>query len=213
MSDIFAFLMIVLIAAGALAGCGGGGSESTSKPVVSLYGDSLTTGAAGAGYLEVPPTQRLAQLRPNYDFQLRGVSGAVVHQAVYGDPPNWPWEPFGDQAEQDNTQVVVIRFGGADAILGTDAESFRADLTTMVRQAQNEGMRVLVVGVIPCPPYAERSALMDQINREVAAEQGVTFINLRDLPFDTAVDIAPGDSVHPSQAYSDRIAERIASYF
>ena len=139
-----------------------------------------------------------------------GTSGAVAKQALLGDFPRWIWAAFQQQITLDRTNVAVIRFGGADAILGTDPEAFRQHLTMLVQQAKAAQTKVLVVGVIPSPPYAHNTAVMDAINREVAGGQAVTYINLRDLTFDPATDIAAGDPVHPSQTFSDRIVYKIS---
>jgi lysophospholipase L1-like esterase len=191
------------------AGCGGGGDASPDAPrqVIEMLGDSLTE----ATILPVPPAQRLRELlNDRYDVQARAVSGATIRQSLTGEANGeivWRWLPFADQARSDRASIIVLRWGGSDAVAGTDPEAFRNLLTQAVRDAKNFGA-VYVVGVIRSVPFALPSATTDRINREVAATEGVPFIDLRDLPFDQATDTA--DSVHPSQGYSDRIMSRVA---
>lgn len=221
---------IFLVCLFLLTACGGGGrfeapngntpsqptvpSTHSNRVVVSLYGDSLTVGAiAIKGLLDVPPTERLQEiLGEAFRVELRGTSGAVARQAVLGDFPRWLWAPFQQQIALDGTNVAVIRFGGADAILGTEPEAFRKQLTMLAQQAKAAHAKVLIVGVIPSPTFVQGTALMDTINREVAKDQEVAYINLRDLDFDPVKDIAAGDAVHPSQAFSDRIVNKISRY-
>jgi lysophospholipase L1-like esterase len=162
-----------------------------------------------ARFIDVPPAQRLQQLvGPRYDVQLRAESGASIQQILLGDK-NWPWAPFAQQIEADHPSIVLLRFGGADGLYGTDREAFRADLVEIVREAKSHGVAVYLVGVIRTAQYEEVASAFDQINRDVAQAEGVTFINLRDLAFDQATDTTT-DRLHPSQAYSDRIVQRIA---
>lgn len=202
-----------------LSACGGGGSDppaaSGLPPLISLYGDSLMVGAYGLdSTIKTPPTESLSKLLGGrYRVELRGVSGASALQAVAGDPPRWPWAPFADQVRIDAPKIVVLRFGGADAIYATDPEKERVAILRMAREAKAAGAQVLVMGVIPLvasPAYVARAAQMDQINRNIAATEDSPFVDVRSLGFDPARDLAPGDPVHPNQAYSDRMMELLA---
>ena len=201
----FSFALLAL----SLGGCGGGGDARTDapKPVIEMLGDSLTA----ATILPVPPAQRLRELlHDEYDVQARAVAGATIRQSLTGESNGdivWRWLPFADQVLADRPSIVLLRWGGSDAVAGTDPEAFRVLLTQAVRDAKKAGT-VYVVGVIRSVPFELPSAATDRINREVAGAEGVPFINLRDLPFDPVTDTA--DSLHPSQSYSDRIMKRVA---
>jgi len=204
MRKLLVILFVVL-----LSSCGGG---SSSLPVISMYGDSLSSGNG----LEVPPAPRLSQLLgQRYEVQLRGVSGAIISQSFTSQSRSgvdWPWLAFSQQLKKDHPAIILLRWGGGDAVVNTDPEVFRSLLTRAVIEAKASGAKVYLIGIIPLPEtpeFIQRSAANEIINQEVAAQQGVTFIGLRDLPFDRAVDIEP-DNVHPLQAYSDRIMQRIA---
>lgn len=190
-------------------GCGGGDEPPPEAPkqVIQMLGDSLTAGAI----LPVPPAQRLRELlHDQYDIQARAVSGATIRQSLTAEPNGdivWQWLPFDQQVQADHPSIILLRWGGSDAVAGTEPETFRALLTQEVRQAKKVGA-VYLVGVIQSVSFAVRSAANDRVNREVAKAEGVPFIDLRDLPFNPAIDIA--DNLHPSQSYSDRIMARVA---
>lgn len=202
------FMRFILFLAALLTACGGGGAGEPVQPVITMYGDSLTSGPS----LAEKPAARLNELLGGrYSVQARAVAGATISQSLDAHPNGaivWQWLPFTEQLRQDHPSIILLRWGGSDAVAATDPQSFRASLTQATRQAKAAGT-VYLIGVISTALFVEASAITDRINQEVAAAEGVTYINLRDLPFNAAQDILPGD-VHPTQGYSDRIMARVA---
>jgi len=198
----------------ALAACGGGGSSAVEspqiKPVLLMPGDSLTAGAA----LAVPPGERLNQYTgERFDIQVRAQPGAVLSQSLEGTnlgSVQWPWAgtTWAQMLQKEHPTVTILRWGGSDAVAQTNPDVFRAELTQAVRQAKAVSA-VYVVGVIESPVFKITSCIANRINKEVAAAEGVPFIDIRTLSFDPTTDLLPND-VHPSQNYSDRIMALVA---
>ena len=194
------------------AGCGGGDTPP-ALPVVEFYGDSLTFGsiegpAGELTRLAVPPVRRAQQLlgcgAACVDLSL---PGATVRDALDG-VAMMPFGPFAGHVAATPATVLVIRYGGADAIRGTPLADFERDLAAMARLAQAAGKRVLLVGVI-----ATTSGITDAFDLAVertADATGAGFVDVRAVPVTLPDDLA--DAVHPAQAWSDRITAAIVRH-
>ena len=192
------------------AGCGGGDAPP-ALPVVEFYGDSLTFGsiAGPAGELTrlaVPPVRRAQQQLVDaavcVDLSL---PGATVRDALDG-VAMMPFGRFAEHVATTTASVLVVRYGGADALRGTPLADFERDLAELVRLAQAAGKTVLLVGVI-----ATTTGVTDDYDLAVerAADAfGTGFVDVRAVPFALPDDLA--DDVHPAQAWSDRITALIA---
>ena len=194
------------------AGCGGGDTPP-ALPVVEFYGDSLTFGsiegpAGELTRLAVPPVRRAQQQLEDaavcVDLSL---PGATVADALAG-VAMMPFGRFAEHVAATPATVLVIRYGGADAIRGTPLADFERDLAAMVRLAQAAGKRVLLVGVI-----ATTSGITDAFDLAVertADATGAGFVDVRAVPVTLPDDLA--DAVHPAQAWSDRITAAIVRH-
>jgi hypothetical protein len=176
----------------------------TSSLRVAVYGDSIASGqlATEPGepvrYLPVRPAQRLQQLLAGRAVVLeRAQAGATVAGAL----PTLP-----AQLAADRPDIVVLRFGGADAVLGTPVDAFAADLARLAAAAVAQGARVLVVGLPHHPDHESALAGLNSAARAIAAGARIPFADTFALP---AGDLA--DGVHPSQEYSDTLTAAIAA--
>lgn len=191
------------------AGCGGGAPAPAQ--VVEFYGDSLTFGsiegpAGELARLSVPPVRRAQELLGDgflcVDYSLPGATAADALAGVAG----MPFGPFAEHVKTTSARLLVIRYGGADAVRGTPLADFERDLGEMVTLAQAAGKTVLLVGVI-----ATTTGVTDDYDLAVerAADAfGTGFIDVRAVPVTWPDDLA--DDVHPAQAWSDRITALIA---
>lgn len=195
------------LAALALAGCGGGGAPGL--PVVAVYGDSIASGhiAVPPGRLAVPPARRLQELLAGRatvaDF---AQPGARVRDALTG-AATMPLGPFAEHVRAARPDVVVLRFGGADVVLGTPVSEFARDLALLVDHAHAAGARVVLVGM---PHSAEqwesRAVIFDAAILVVVGWKGVAFVDTFSL---AAGGLA--DGIHPDAAYADRLTAPIAA--
>ena len=196
------------------AGCGGGSpAEPPAAPaprVIEFYGDSLTFGsiegpAGTLTRLAVPPVRRAQELLGTSALCVDlSLPGATVADALAG-VAMMPFGRFADHVATTQASVLVIRYGGADAIRGTPLADFERDLAAMVRLAQAAGKRVLLVGVI-----ATTSGITDPFDLAVertADATGAGFVDVRAVPYTMPDDLA--DAVHPAQAWSDRMTAAI----
>ena len=208
----FAILISALCAA--LCGCGGGGdapAQASAAPVIEFYGDSLTFGsiegpASTLTRLAVPPVRRAQELLGDAAVCVdMSLPGATVGDALAG-VAMMPFGRFADHVATTQASVLVIRYGGADALRAVPLADFERDLAAMVALAQAAGKRVLLVGVI-----ATATGETDDFDLAVertADAHGTGFVDVRAVPYTLPDDLA--DAVHPAQAWSDRITAAIA---
>ena len=194
------------------AGCGGGDAPP-ALPVVEFYGDSLTFGSiegpAGAvARLAVPPVRRAQQQLDDaavcVDLSL---PGATVRDALDG-VAMMPFGRFAEHVATTPASVLVVRYGGADALRGVPLAEFEQDLAELVRLAQAAHKRVLLVGVIAAPTGATDA--FDLAVERTADAWGTGFVDVRAVPATLPDDLA--DAVHPAQAWSDRITAAIVRH-
>jgi acyl-CoA thioesterase-1 len=209
------FALILSAVCAALCGCGGGeGAPAAPAPrVIAFYGDSLTFGSINgpAGTLTrlaVPPVRRAQDLLGDgalcVDLSL---PGATVADALAG-AAMMPFGRFADHVKTTRASVLVVRYGGADAVRGTPLPDFERDLSAMVNLAQAAGKTVLLVGVIATPGGATDA--YDLAVERTADALGLGFVDVRSVPFALPDDLA--DGVHPAQAWSDRITAAIVRH-
>lgn len=212
----FAILISALCAA--LCGCGGGNAPTphptpaqAGADVIEFYGDSLTFGsidgpAGTLTRLAVPPVRRAQELLGTSALCVdMSLPGATVGDALAG-VAMMPFGRFADHVATTQASVLVIRYGGADALRAVPLADFERDLAAMVALAQAAGKRVLLVGVI-----ATATGETDDFDLAVertADAHGTGFVDVRAVPYTLPDDLA--DAVHPAQAWSDRITAAIA---
>jgi len=197
------------------AGCGGGSpAEPPAAPaarVIEFYGDSLTFGsiAGPAGTLTrlaVPPVRRAQELLGASALCVDlSLPGATVADALAG-VAMMPFGRFADHVATTQASVLVIRYGGADAVRGTPLAAFERDLGAMVALAQTAGKTVWLVGVIATPTGVTDD--YDLIVERTADAHGAGFVDVRSVAVTFPDDLA--DDVHPAQAWSDRMTGLIA---
>lgn len=197
----------LLIPLALLASCGGGGAGPgpADLPLVDLEGDSLTSShiAVPPGRLPVPTVRRINELAADRFLAIdNSQPGARIADALNGSD-TMPGDPYAERIKTMPARVVVLRWGGSDAILGTPPDVFERQLRQMVALTREAGPIPLLVEVINHDQYKAQADTFNAINHRVAADMGVDIVLIRDLPW------ALIDGIHPDQATADLIDARI----
>lgn len=211
---------------GLLAGCGGGGGEAPAAhagapaTTVEIYGDSIVRGPG----LAAPIAQALRTLRPAWEIDDRSANGLRLADLVDGytepyasappdDFPRGPQPAFA--AVQRAARVVVLALGANDAPGGRPPAAFERDLREAVRIVRAEGRVPVLTGVVGFPPSAAfqepwvvHAAALNAITLSVAHDLGLQHAGWGE-DYRGPEDLI--DSVHRSQAASDRLAARLAA--
>jgi len=181
--------------------CGGGGSAApASVRTVAFYGDSITSGTHSSDYSvwlpvrwEPTPVQAIDAALPTWAAIDYSRDGLRASEAVI---------------LPDESDLVVLRLGVADTVVGTAPARFRAAVGGLIAQARAQGKGVLIAG-LPHTATPGATAALDAVLRQLASEWGLPFVDVQSLPFDAASDLA--DPTHPALGYSRRIGELVTS--
>jgi len=119
------------------------------KPVILVYGDSLS---AGYGIAVDQGWVNLLSLRlRNAGYGLQVVNASVSGETTTGGLARLPRA----LAAQD-PRYVIIELGANDGLRGLPLETTRANLDAMVSLAAKQNRRVLLLGMRMPPNYGER---------------------------------------------------------
>lgn len=198
----FLFLAIFLAISAALTAVVPGAAPSVvaapaAGPVVVAMGDSLMAGyelQADAAF----PAQLEARL------QAGGINARVINAGVSGDTSagglarlDWALA----SANNGNPDLVIVEFGGNDALRGIDPAVTRGNLDEILSKLRGRGLTVLLVGMRAPPNMgSEYAAEFDAIYPDLAAIHGVALYPF----FLDGVALRPelklADGIHPSRA-------------
>ena len=158
-----------------LPACGGGGG-GPAPARVAIYGDSVAYGwQPGGDRLAPTPAENLAAL----------LAGAVVLD--YSEPGQSVLDAR--LRRDDGADLVVLRYGVADAAYHTPWAAYWTAYAGLVRDARGLGLRVLIVGptATPCAGVSLPPLFL---------VPGVPLVRLDGVPADLV------DCLHPALAYS-----------
>ncbi|GKS85655.1 SGNH/GDSL hydrolase family protein [Acidovorax sp. SUPP1855] len=193
---------------------------------VELDGDSILFGfdpASTTWRHAQTPAQRILARRPRWVIDDRTAAGLQAYDLVrgYDAPfdsappelfPRGPQGPF--DTEPHPSRIVVLQVGVNDhARPGFDIEAFEDDYRGLIGFVHSLGHAAVVTGITPVSdkifgPAA--LATMQAINaaiRRVAADTRTVHAHWDSMPF--SVDRDTTDGIHPTQAASNRLADRL----
>ncbi|MGJ7532187.1 SGNH/GDSL hydrolase family protein [Variovorax sp. ZT5P30] len=160
---------------------------------VELYGDSILHGGyLGDKRLDEAPAAAIRRMRPRYH---------VVDRSVNGETASARSAAFANEARSG--RIVVIEHGLNDAMQNLPLESA---LRSMVSTARAEGRDVVLTGLSQTLAGADVRARGDATVRRVTADLAVPFADWGSVPMRRG---EMADILHPSQAYSTRLVERL----
>jgi lysophospholipase L1-like esterase len=196
---------------------------------VALFGDSISAGV-GWENEEVKQTsvaQILSeQLGVPIDNQAMG--GVTTENALtgsstvqHGAPPYGTFEQY---LQQNQPEVVLLRFGAADAIRLNDPDRTLQNLQQMINIAKRYGAKPILIGTAPfqsgagsttgnidtasIDPYINTVEAINQGINRLASENSLRFVDVRQVqPSGNSLV----DGVHPTSAYGRSMAEYIGS--
>jgi acyl-CoA thioesterase I len=208
----------LLLVACLLSACGGGSDPSVSRqaqpvfeedpyapparPRIVAFGDSLT---AGLGLLEQEAYPAILQRKideAGYEFE-------VINAGLSGDTSAGGVRRL-DWALEGNVRVLIVAFGGNDGLRGLPIAQMKENLTTIIDNARERGIVVILAGMEAPPNFGqEYASAFRQAFRDVALQERVLFIPflLNNVAGNRALNQA--DGIHPNQQGSEIIAETV----
>lgn len=177
-----------------------------STGTILVYGDSLS-----AAYGLRPEQGWVALLAQRLHGQ--GYGYEIVNASISGETTDGGLARLSRSLELHAPAIVVLELGANDALRGLPVPRTQANLTEMVRSAQQAGARVLLVGIrIPPnygPRYTEAFARMYPAVASAAHVPLVPFL-LEKVALDPA--LMQADGLHPNAAAGPAILDTIWPY-
>ena len=191
------------------SGCGGGNTDS--KPVVSVYNDSASTG----DYLK--DGQLMHTIDPLAGIAInRSMNGRAVTELVAGGSVAHGFTPttrsLAEMLQDDPAQIVMVGGGHVDAMYTneTPTEYYNA-VVKEVELVVAAGKTPVVRGLnhFAETPFVTKEMLarrdqFNEIDREVAATHYARFCDVGKVSFDGLSDLAY-DQLHPNEQYNAKI--------
>jgi acyl-CoA thioesterase-1 len=176
---------------------------SATKPTLVVLGDSLSAAygiAAEQGWVSLLQ-QRLRE---------QGFPHRVVNASISGDTTRSAQQRVIGVLVRHTPTIVIIELGGNDGLRGLSLVDMKANLTAIVRRAQQRGAKVLLVGMKIPPNYGPRyvdqfNALYTELARELKA--GLVPFLLEGLDQDQMG--YQNDGIHPTAASQPRMLENV----
>lgn len=184
--------LLVLVAL-VLQGCGDGRLEPLSENAVILaFGDSLTVGVGASAEYSYP--QVLSQLSGR-QVVASGVSGEI---SAHGR------DRLADELAWVKPDLLVLMHGGNDILRNGSTVELRENLDAMIRQAQDQEIQVVLLGVPEKKLFSDAAPLY----AELARQHDLVFIEdlLSGLLRDSAMK---SDAVHLNARGYRMLAEGI----
>lgn len=175
---------------------------AASRKVVTLLGDSITSGYGLATSVALP-----ARLQAEIDAL--GAAATIRGAGVAGDTSASGLARL-DRAVRADTDVCVVALGGNDLLTLTDPAATRANLDRIIRRLKARGIAVVLVGVGAPVELGAYARAFNAIYPALAREHGVPLYAdiLAGVARDRALNQA--DGIHPNARGVEVIARRLA---
>lgn len=170
---------------------------ANTRPTLLIVGDSLGAEYGlkrGTGWVALLDQRLLAE----------GKSVTVVNASISGDTTSGGRSRLPALLAQHKPQIVLIELGGNDALRGLPLKTSQDNLEVMVKAAQSQDAKVLLLGMRVPPNYgpqyaAEFSAMYAQVAKRYQTAL-VPFFLKGVADIDKADTMFQNDRIHPVEA-------------
>ena len=178
-------------------------AQGGTQPIrILAFGASITAGY-GLDAADSLPVQLETALRAH------GIDATVINSGVSGETSAGGLARL-DWALADNPDLVIVDFGGNDALRAIDPKTTEANLDAIVARLRAEKRGVLIAGMLAPPNLgADYQAAFNAVFPAVAARYDVTLYPflLDGVATDPALN--QEDGIHPNAAGVKVIVERM----
>lgn len=190
-------LFLLLVLAAALP------ARSAEPPVILVLGDSLSAGyglAPGQGWVSLLQ-QRLKK---------EGYGHRVVNASVTGETTDGGLARIDRALATHEPGIVILELGGNDGLRGLPPAQIRANLSAMIRDAQAQGARVLLLGVKVPPNYGEEYTRgFEAVFRDLAKTHRTALVPFLLEDFAEKPEFFQPDRIHPTEAAQPFMLDRV----
>lgn len=166
----------------------------SATPTILVFGDSLSAGY-GIAKQEAWPSLLETRLKDS------GYSYAVVNASISGETTAGGRSRLPDAIKQHQPKVVIIELGANDGLRGLPVASMRDNLQAMVKQSQQAGARVMLVGMRIPPNYGrDYTEKFANSFSELAKQHKTALVPFFFEGFALRADAFQSDRLHPTAA-------------
>jgi acyl-CoA thioesterase-1 len=179
-----------------------GNSSVASELKVVAFGDSLTSGH------RLPKTDAYPAI---LERALRdaGLPFSVVNHGINGDTTAGALRRL-DAALAEHPHILIVAFGANDGLRGVPVKQVRANLEKVIERAQEDDVKVLLVGMEALPLYGWQYTIdFHHIFPDLAAKYGVPLVPFMLNGVLGNPDLMSPDGIHPNAAGARLIAGNI----
>jgi acyl-CoA thioesterase-1 len=134
----------------------------------------------------------------------------VVNASISGETSGGGRGRLKALLERHRPAIVILALGGNDGLRGMPITQMRTNLAAMIREAQANGARVLLVGVKMPPNYGEvYTQSFDAAFLELAKTHRVALVPFLLEDFAGKPEFFLPDRVHPGEAAQPLMFERV----
>jgi acyl-CoA thioesterase-1 len=173
-----------------------------ARPRIVAFGYSLT---AGLGLLEQEAYPAIIQQKideAGYDFDV--VNAGLAGDTSAGGVRRLGWALDGD------IRVLLVAFGGNDGLRGLPVTQMKENLSTIIDQARERGVVVVLIGMEAPPNFGQEYATaFRQAFRDVALAERVLFIPFLLQDVAGRLELNQPDGIHPNAAGARVMAETV----
>jgi acyl-CoA thioesterase-1 len=145
--------------------------------------------------------ERLKRERPDY---------SVVNASISGETSGGGRVRLNQLLDRYQPSVMILELGANDGLRGLPAAELRGNLAVMIREAQANRARVLLVGVKMPPNYGEEyTRSFDAVFSELAKTHRTAFVPFLLEDFAGKPDFFLPDRIHPTEAAQPLMLERV----
>ena len=173
-----------------------------AAPLIVVLGDSLASGYGIGAAKSFPAVlqERVAE---------KGYPHRIVNAGVSGDTTAGGARRL-DSALNGDVRLLVVALGANDGLRGVPVAQVRANLTRIVEQAQNRGIRVLLCGMEALPTYGwQYSVAFHQMYNDLAKQYDVPLVPFMLIDVIGNPRLMQPDHVHPNAAGARVMADHV----
>ena len=177
-------------------------AELKSELKIVAFGDSLTSGH------RLPKDDAYPAILERSLREI-GLPFAVVNHGSNGDTTSGALRRL-DAALAENPDILIVAFGANDGLRGVPVKQVRANLEKIIERAQEEGIKVLLVGMEALPLYGWQYTIdFHHIFPDLAAKYDVPLVPFMLNGVLGNPDLMAQDGIHPNAAGARLIAGNI----
>ncbi|MEN8216998.1 MAG: arylesterase [Pseudomonadota bacterium] len=181
------------------------GKTDTPNRRLLVIGDSLSAAygiAPQEGWVHLLE-QRLHETGSKYQ---------IINSSISGDTTSGGHNRLAKILQQYQPSIVILELGANDGLRGLSLKAMRANLAAMIKQSQQAGARVLLLGMRIPPNYGKTyTARFHQIYYDLAATYDIALVPFFLEGVAGNRTLMQDDGIHPTAAAQERLLDNVWS--